>query len=272
MTRARALILLAVTSLTALIAGCSAFVPEYRVEVLDVPTGTVRLQVATYVNGALTSDSPTVDVQGPRDRFMFAINLTGMLQGADAVISVAAVNASSCLLAVGTSGSVHASDSGTDVSLALVKPNPELAAGECRTPSLTILALIRTLQGPLKDLDNHFSLQVQGWGFQPTADVTVRSAYPVNCSGDAACIARCPNTTPGGLRTSCALTADVVHAGPALLELRFDAKKNQLRTVDSVYGFIQLVDRTPLTVTVTNPGTPAASTSFSETPIAITTT
>src|SRR5262245_20548226 len=131
--------------------GCNGLVPQYRVEVQYIPTGTASLQVAVYIEGRLARDSPTFEVAGPRDVFSFGLNLGDMLAG-EPTVSVAARGADGCLLAVGTSDPSSRPSTFSSVEIPLVVPDPPVAAAVCKSPPPLILAAIRRDSGPLQSI------------------------------------------------------------------------------------------------------------------------
>lgn len=250
--------------------GCS--VPEYRIMVTSIPKDTAQLQVAAYVGGAIAADSPKFAVTGPLDSFTFGLDLGGVPEG-QATISVAARRSDGCLLAVGTRTEVPPSSTGADAVLPLVEPEPAVAAEVCKAASPVTLAVIRSQQGPLQSI--HYSLLLQGWGFQPTATVAIRSTASVQCATGSACNAACTASCTGtgiGMGgpgsgvclTDCAVVAepsDIVHSGPALIQVNLEPEKNilQLPPAPGSGGlFVQPIDllqllSQPLRFTVTNP-------------------
>lgn len=250
--------------------GCQ--VPEYRIQVTNIPKDTAELQVAAYVQGAIAADSPSFAVTGPRASFTFGLDLSGVPEG-EAALSVAARRADGCLLAVGTSAAVPPSSTGSDAPLQLVAPDPAVATTVCKAATPVILAVIRSQQGPLQSI--HYSLLVQGWGFQPTAKVSIQSTASVQCAAGSACNSACtsacvgPGMGMGGpgsgtCLTDCAVVADeseIVHSGPALIQVNLDPNKNilQLPPAPGSGGqFVQPIDllqllSQPLRLTVKNP-------------------
>lgn len=250
--------------------GCG--VPEYRIKVEGIPQDTVQLQVATYVLGSIAIDSPTFDVLGPRDSYTFGLNLTGVPEG-EATISVGARRADGCLLAVGTRVSVPPESNGSDAELPLIVPTPAITTATCTADPPVILAVLRSLEGPLQTI--RYSLLLQGWGFQPAATVSVHSTASVQCATGSACNEACPTACTstgmgtGGPGSGTCLTgctvkiseSDVVHSGPALIQVNLDATKNLLQQpsmTGSGGAFVQPIDllqllSQPLQITVTNP-------------------
>lgn len=250
--------------------GCS--VPEYRIRVTSVPKDTAQLQVAAYVGGAIAADSPSFAVAGPLDSFTFGLDLSGVPEG-QAAISVAARRADGCLLAVGTSTEVPPSSAGTDATLSLVAPEPAVTPAVCQAAPPVTLAVIRSQQGPLQSI--HYSLLLQGWGFAPTATVAIRSTASVQCAAGSACNAACSSACTGNgmgmggpgsgvCLTECAVAADaadIVHSGPALIQVNLEPGKNILQlppAPGSGGSFVQPIDllqllSQPLRLTVTNP-------------------
>lgn len=250
--------------------GCG--VPEYRIQVTSIPKDAAQLQVAAYVGGAIAADSPMFAVTGPRDSFTFGLDLSREPEGL-ATISVAARGADGCLLAVGTRTDVPPSSTGTDAALALVEPEPAVPAEVCRAASPVTLAVVRSQQGPLQSI--RYSLLLQGWGFQPTATVAIRSTASVQCAAGSACNSACTAPCTGNgigmggpgngvCLTSCQVVADpsdIVHRGPALIEVNLEPAKNILQlppAPGSGGAFVQPIDllqllSQPLRLTVTNP-------------------
>lgn len=250
--------------------GCQ--VPEYRLKVTSIPSDTAELQVAAYVQGAIAADSPSFAVTGPRDSFTFGLNLSAVPEG-EAAISVAARRADGCLLAVGTSTAVAPSSTGADAVLSLVAPEPAVTTAVCQAAPPVTLAVIRSQEGPLRSIQ--YALRLQGWGYQPTANVSIRSTASVQCATGSACNAACTSLCAGGVMgmggpgngtclTDCAVgieEADLVHSGPALIQVNLQPGRNVLQlppAPGSGGSFVQPIDllqllSQPLRVTVTNP-------------------
>lgn len=248
--------------------GCG--VPEYRIKVEGIPQDTVQLQVATYVQGTIATDSPTFEVVGPRDSYTFGLNLTAVPEG-QATISVSARRADGCLLAVGTRNSVPPTSDGSDAELPLVAPTPAITTAACTAEPPVILAVLRSQTGPLQTIQN--SLLLGGWGFEPAATLSIHSTAEVQCAmGSAcntACLTPCTGTGMGGTGSGTCLTGctvtigatDVVHSGPALIQVNLDLAKNILQQpplAGSGEAPVQPIDllqllSQPLQITVTNP-------------------
>lgn len=248
-------------------------VPEYRINVTGIPAEAVQLQVASYVQGAIAADSPVFALGQPRPSFSFGLNLDGT-QEAEATVSVAARRADGCILAVGTAGSLPQSASGADIALPLFAPAPAVSTAACTAAPPVILAAIRRQEGPLAAIS--YTLQVQGWGFQPTATLSVQSTASVQCAAGSSCNTACKSACTalgmgmGGPGSGTCLTdctvgideVDLVRSGPALIQVNLAPEKNILQQVlvpgNSGGLFVQPIDllvllTQPLRITVTNP-------------------
>lgn len=271
---------LPVAALLALsLAACG--VPDHRISVNGIPAKTAQLQVAAYVDGALTADTPTFAVTGPRDRFTFGLNLPAT-SGAPPTISVAARDASGCLLAVGTQTELPPASSDTDGQLDLSVPEPAVGADACTAAPPVLLAAIRRQAGPLSAL--RYSLLLQGWGLAPATRVSIKSTALVQCATGSLCNTACPTACTGGMGgmggpgsgtclTGCALTladSDIIHVGPALIEVNFDPARNILQSLAAQgsgaplmqpIDLLQLLSQ-PLQITLTDPN--GATVTFTE--------
>lgn len=257
-------------------------VPQYRIDVLDIPEGTVNLEVAAYAQNEIAADHPTFAVTGPRDSYTFGLDLPAVPEG-QANISVAARRADGCLLAVGTLAALLPESDGSLIPLPLSAPQSAVETDVCTAAPPVILAVTRHQDGPLQSIS--YSLLIAGWGFQPTATVTIASTASVQCATGSACNSVCPTTCSGtgmgmgGLPgsgtclTDCRVTADdaeLVRRGPGLIEVDLDPQKNVLQegaAPGSGAQFVQPIDllqllSQPLRITVKNPD--QAATTFTE--------
>lgn len=267
-------------------AGCEG-PPAYTIEVQNVPAGATQLEVRAYAQGILAKNTPIVPVEGPRDSFTFGLNLGPALSG-DPKVSVAARRDDGCILAVGTSA---ASAAGSSNVLSLVAPDPAVNDSVCKGQPPLILSAIRRQEGPLTNMRS--SMLLYGWGFEPTTEVHLQSPFPVECDqSDAGCVAACPTETTCSFkqasdgstvtvpcRTDCVVQAEVVHTGPALIELNFDSSKNFLKEgtfVTSGTSGMSMTTRSidllqllsgPLNVTLTLPSDSTFSLKYSEIPM-----
>jgi hypothetical protein len=264
-----------------LFAGCDG-APAYTIEVQNVPEGTTALEVSAHVGGALAKNTPTVAWNGARESFTFGLNLGRGLQGEPA-ISVAARREDGCILAVGT-GKVAAGSS--NLKLAMIVPEPGVSDDTCKAQPPVILSAIRRQEGPLTNM--HSSMLIYGWGFKPNANVVLKSPFPVQCdASNVECAAACPTLTTcafkdfasGNLisipcRKDCTVQKEIVHSGPALIQLDFDSSKNFLQegTVDTAgspgmsvrsVDLLQLLSG-PLEVSLSDPEDASISLKFSE--------
>ena len=192
-----------------------------------------------------------------------------------AAISVAARRADGCLLAVGTQTELPPVGSGVDGPLELVVPAPAVSTEVCTAAPPVVLAVVRRQQGPLSAI--RYSLLLQGWGLSPRAKVSIRSTALVQCATGSACNTACPTACSGGTGTGtgmggpgsgtcltdCAIAVDdteVLHTGPALIEVDLDPRKNVLQsaTAPGSGPIVQPVDllqllSQPLKITIQDP-------------------
>lgn len=253
-----------------LLLGCG--VPEYRINVTNIPAEAVQLQVATYGQQGIAADSPAFALSGSRSSFSFGLNLEG--ESAErATVSVAARRADGCLLAVGTKDALPQSASGEDIALPLVVPEPAVSTATCTAAPPVILAVIRRQEGPL--LSIRYGLQVQGWGLSPKASLTLQSTARVQCATGSSCNSACPTACAAGggavggpgsgtCLTDCTVRideADLGRSGPALIQVNLDPEKNILQqgaAPGSGGTLVQPIDlllllTQPLRITMTNP-------------------
>lgn len=272
--------LLALIGPLGLLLGAGCGVPDYRVSVTGIPEGTAQLQVAAYVQGALAADTPVFELTGPREHFTFGLNLSPDLSAGgtaqQAAISVAARRADGCLLAVGTQTELPPVGSGVDGQLELVVPAPAVTTEVCTATPPVVLAVVRRQQGPLSAI--RYSLLLQGWGLSPASKVSIRSTALVQCATGSACNTACATACSGGTGmgtgmggpgsgsclTDCAIAVDdaeVVHTGPALIEVNLDPRKNVLQSATAPgsggpivqpIDLLQLLSQ-PLRITVQDP-------------------
>jgi hypothetical protein len=256
-----------------LVSSCSA---DYRINVKPIPEGAQALLVASYVNDTIATQGQPFSINdgqiNPGDAsYSFGLDQKPQADGT-VHISVGALDANNCLLAVGSAvetGTTNASSDST--SLFLDTPNPILT--QCPTTATpSIIDITRNIQGSLRY--ETYSLKIQGWGFLPTATVDIRSSAVVRCDPrqtQSACYMRCQYTSDcasydssSGNQTNqfcmCSIefdpTLDVLHVGPATIIVILHPEANVLQESDGMRPPIGLADLTsrPLTVTVTNPG------------------
>jgi hypothetical protein len=286
-----------IAGLPLLLLSCQTALPNFRITVQTVPAGTTQLEIAAYVNNVMAMQTPTVAVTGPSSSLTVGLSLGGTLSGDKTAISVAARRADGCLLAVGTSATTALpSDTGTDVTVALSTPSPAVSDTVCLSQPPVILAALRSQQGPLNNMT--YSVFVQGWGFPADAQVTVKSTGQVLCSSSG-CTQACNDSCTGMMgcsmnngsscMTNCTVQTDVLHTGPALIQLNLEPSNNNLQQQSTDMGtgttqlpdmgtsagscnYIQPVDllqliSQPLKITLTSADGNTTLATFTETPV-----
>ncbi len=218
------------------VAGCG--LPEYRLNITQLPPGTASIEGAIYLTdaigtkGTLLSDHFSLNIANGKDSAIVTVNLTGKYdQHKQANFGVVARNDNHCVIG---SGSVMGAESSTTVGDIEVRIDPRvttLAAGTiCDPKSAEIVSVERQEDGLYGQ--TKFQLRLRGWGLSPDDKIEVRSQrFIAPCGGDKACEARCPTTPPGtssGTRTNCLMVTRPVYESPTKWMIELPNDENSL--------------------------------------------
>ena len=219
-----------------LIAGCG--LPDFRIELSNIPSSTTSLEVLVFPNTATTLSTPKTLEPLPvasvpsTGKLTFTLDLVDDLDKATSVVSVAARDSSNCIVAVGSADSMG-SPTGLQVRvvpLELLPLKPPVTSDRCRPKSdeATLLPVQRRTQGAYKSAEYQFLLY--GWNLHGTHAPVVKSTAPVLYGGiynnlppalacdPSACIGV---PTAGGVmcKTGCTLDTTPIVLGSALITL-----------------------------------------------------
>ncbi len=243
--------------------------PDYRVEVSQVPRGTVTLEALVFPEPMGSASSPTapktvdpfpVTTIPSTNRLSFTLDFVDDLDKKPTVVSVAARDASGCIIGVG-SARAEPPDSSlkvTPVLLDLVELEPPVTSDRCRPKAgeATLLSVMRRNIGAY--MGTEYQLQLYGWNLHGMHAPVVTSSAPVLFGGMFAPLPSSPMCSTGtcsmpfagsmNCASNCQLAADAVPLGSALITLTLRPASYTLPLVPRQEAVIPFLAAFPLTV------------------------
>lgn len=166
-------------------AGVGCGVPEYRLNIDTLPAAAVELAVIAYVfpeqGPAVSVSLSPIGLKDERQDVSVGLDLQGQVSDQPAEFSVAAKDASGCIVATGATERVQrrTGDVVRDVPLHM-QPKSDLAApGACMTTRPVILSAERVQRGLWHAQD--FQLILHGWNWSQQYSPQVRSTGAIFC-------------------------------------------------------------------------------------------
>lgn len=257
--------LAALLATPALGAGCG--LPDYRVELNNLPSNAASLEVMVFPDTMTTLAMPktvdplTLTTVPSTGKLSFTLDLVDDIDKAPAVISVAVLDSSKCIVAVG-SVSTAAPGGGLQVRavpLDLVALKPPVTTERCRPKAneATLLSVQRRTQGPYQG--GEYQLLLYGWNLHGTHAPVVKSSAPVVYGGvfpSAPSNLMCDTNsctgvqTAGGMmcKTGCALDTTPSSLGSALITLTIKPAEYTLPLIQKKEAVVPYLSTFPLTV------------------------
>jgi hypothetical protein len=249
---------------TVLVSAC--VLPDYRVELSNLPSSTTSLEVMVFPNTMTTLASPKVVDPLPvasvpsTGKLSFTLDLVDDLDKAPMVVSVAARDSSGCIVAVGSvSSAAPAGLQVRAVPVDLVTFKPPVTTDRCRPKAneATLLSVQRLTQGPYQGAE--YQLLLYGWNLHGTHAPVVKSSAPIVYGGP---LSNAPANlmcdpgpcmgipTLGGTmcKTGCTLDTTATGLGSALITLTFKPINYTLPLVQKQDAVVPYLSTFPLTV------------------------
>lgn len=207
---------------------CGCGLPEYRLNINQLPPGTASIEGGIYLtdelgkNGNLLSSHFSLAITGSKDSVQVAVNLTDKLdQHKWANFGVVARDARNCIIGTGNVVRAEAQVTVADIEVRmeprLTKPN---ANPNCAQKATEIISVERHEQGLYSATT--FQLALKGWLLAPGDTVTIRSQASIpGCTAGSPCEKRCPTavTSPSNSRTNCLMVTKPVYESPTMWRL-----------------------------------------------------
>jgi hypothetical protein len=166
-------------------AGVGCGVPEYRLNIDTLPAEAVELAIIAYVypeqGPAVSVALNPIGLKDERQDVSFGLDLQGKVSDQPAEFSVAAKDASGCIVATGATERVQrrTGDVVRDVPLHMQPTSGLAAAGACKTTQPVILSAERVQRGLWHAQD--FQLILHGWNWSKQYWPQVRSTGAIFC-------------------------------------------------------------------------------------------
>lgn len=248
-----------------LIAGCG--LPDYRIELSNIPSSTTSLEVLVFPNTATTLATPKtldplpVTSVPSTGKLTFTLDLVDDLDKATAVVSVAARDSSNCIVAVGSVNTMGAAPAlqVRAVALDLFALKPPVTSDRCRPKSgeSTLLSVQRRTQGPYQGAE--YQLLLYGWNLHGTHSPVVKSSAPVVYGGvfnNAPPALACDSSSCTGIpmaggvmcKTGCTIDTTPTTLGSALIMLSIKPIEYTLPLVQKKEAVVPYLSTFPFSV------------------------